>query len=50
MTIYFVITILTLHDLFIIVAHTINPKFIEWASPYILDKLLAALIATFTAV
>ena len=44
---YFALTILTLHDVFIIVAHSFNPKFMEWASPYLLDKLLEAILHTF---
>jgi hypothetical protein len=48
MVLYFAVSILVLHDLFVIVAHTIDPKFMEWATPYLLDKLLAALLTTFS--
>jgi len=44
---YCAVSILVLHDVFIIIAHTISPEFMEWAAPYMLDKLLAALFASF---
>jgi len=44
--VYFAVSLLVLHDVFIIIAHTICPEFMEWAIPYLLDKLLAALFAS----
>lgn len=46
--VYFSLSLLVLHDVFIIVAHTFSSTFLAQASPYILDKLLNALIATLT--
>ena len=45
-SIYFALAVLTLHDLFIIIAHSINPKFLEWSSPYFMDKLLDTILHT----
>lgn len=43
---YLAVSVLLLHDVFIIIAHSISPTFMEYATPYILDKLLAALFAS----
>ena len=45
---YIALTLLVLHDVFIIFAHTINPKFMDWAEPYLLDKILNAILTSFS--
>ena len=47
MVMYFVASVLALHDTFIIIAHSIDPKFMEGAGPYLLDKLLQAILTSF---
>lgn len=48
MTLYFALSILALHDVFIIVAHSINPNFMADASPYLLEKILSVLLTSFS--
>ena len=48
MTIYFAIALLVLHDVFIIIAHSISPEFLNNASPYLLSKLFETLLSTLT--
>ena len=44
---YIIATMLAIHDCLVIIIHSINPGILKDASPYILDKFLAALLAMF---
>lgn len=44
-SLYIAASALMFHDLFIIIAHTINPRYLEWANPFLLEKLLSAMVA-----
>ena len=48
MTIYFAIALLVLHDVFIIIAHSISPEFLNNANPYLLGKLFETILNTST--
>lgn len=44
---YIIAIMLAVHDCIVIITHSVNPKCLADASPYILDKFLAALLAMF---
>lgn len=43
---YFVVSLLLLHDVFVLIAHSIDPEFLQSAEPYILNKFLSIIIAS----
>ena len=45
---YIIATLLAIHDCLVILGHSVKPEFMADASPYILDKFMAALLAMFT--
>lgn len=44
---YIIATVLAIHDCLVIIVHSVNPEILKDASPYILDKFLAALLTMF---